>query len=309
MNIYACTHAPRYTVDNQNGYADLDRFLRSAEKDRFGVHHIVEYPEIADLILYVKAGRPDCKDILSDPIYRAYAQKCFLVESSDNPFPYLPGVYTCIHRLCYTRSRTRTGFYQKILSDHDPLQDCNGSYVYLCSFMGRFSTHPVRARLAPLAGRDIMIENVVPSPASEMAAVNTKRRRYSEVMAQSAFILCPRGYGVSSFRLFEAMRAGRCPVIISDDWIPPEGPLWESCSIRIRERDVPRLPRLLDARLEDAERLGGMARLVWDDWFSETSSFHRIIEWCLDIDRCRRFREPIARKTVLWRKALHQYSR
>jgi Exostosin family len=45
--------------------------------------------------------------------------------------------------------------------------------------------------------------------------------RYITVLQQSAFILCPIGKGPSSMRIFEAMRAGRAPVIISDAWDPP----------------------------------------------------------------------------------------
>ncbi len=38
----------------------------------------------------------------------------------------------------------------------------------------------------------------------------------------------PRGIGASSVRIFEAMRAGRAPVIISDDWIVPPVGDWGS---------------------------------------------------------------------------------
>ncbi len=309
MNIYACTHAPRYTPDNPNGYAELDRFRRSALNDRFGVHHLVDNPGNADMILYVKAARPDCKDILNDPMYRTNPSKCFLFEAADNPFPYLPGVYACIHRLCYSQGRTRTGFYQKISSNIEPLVPPGDAYDYLCSFMGRFETHPVRSRLASLHSKDILIENMSCGSSHDIDLVNMEGHNYTELMAKSAFVLCPRGYGVSTFRLFEAMRLGRCPVIISDGWVPPVGPRWETCSIRIRECDIRRLPAILESRLDEAITLGRTARIVWDEWFSEFSSFHRIIEWCLEIDRCRRLPEIAARKIVLWKKPIHKYAR
>ena len=31
--------------------------------------------------------------------------------------------------------------------------------------------------------------------------------------------------------------------------------------------------------------MGRVARAAWVDWFSETASFHRIVEWCLDLSR------------------------
>jgi Exostosin family len=38
-----------------------------------------------------------------------------------------------------------------------------------------------------------------------------------DLMADSRFVLCPRGEGLSSIRLFETMAVGRIPVIIADD--------------------------------------------------------------------------------------------
>ena len=65
---------------------------------------------------------------------------------------------------------------------------------------------------------------------------------YLSTLLDSRFVLCPRGYGTSSYRLFETMRLGRVPVIISDEWVPPLGPSWLNCSIRISEKRVRELP-------------------------------------------------------------------
>jgi hypothetical protein len=40
---------------------------------------------------------------------------------------------------------------------------------------------------------------------------------WRETIADSKFVLCPRGEGLSSIRLFETMSSGRVPVIIADD--------------------------------------------------------------------------------------------
>ena len=44
------------------------------------------------------------------------------------------------------------------------------------------------------------------------------------------------------------MKSGRAPAIVSDDWEPPAGPDWESFSVRIAERDIERVPEILEAR-------------------------------------------------------------
>ena len=106
---------------------------------------------------------------------------------------------------------------------------------------------------------------------------------YLSLLMRSKFILCPRGIGTSSWRLFETMKAGRVPVIISDQWVPPEGPSWLECSIRVPESEVMLIPEMLERREVDASKLALAARKVWDDWFSSEAVFHRIVEWCLAI--------------------------
>lgn len=124
-------------------------------------------------------------------------------------------------------------------------------------------------------------------------------RDFAEMMRKSAFTLCPRGAGTSTFRLFETMKAGRVPVILSDAWVPPEGPAWESFSLVVAERDVMRLPQILEAREPEAATMGGLAREQWESWFSESASFHRIVEWCLSIKQSRRRPERLMRAVAL----------
>ena len=50
-------------------------------------------------------------------------------------------------------------------------------------------------------------------------------------------MICPRGWGSSSIRLFEVMEMGRVPVIISDAWVN-EAPKWADFSVRVSEADV-----------------------------------------------------------------------
>src|SRR5204863_9824065 len=116
---------------------------------------------------------------------------------------------------------------------------------------------------------------------------------------QSKFCLCPRGRGPSTWRLYEALRAGRPPVIISDDWVPPaiDGG-WEQCSIRVAERDVERIPEILREREPDAERMSAEARRVWQEWFSLETFFHRMADWCLALQARRTLAEHLARHTV-----------
>jgi hypothetical protein len=85
--------------------------------------------------------------------------------------------------------------------------------------------------------------------AASEAELQRARTRYAEVIARSKFVLCPRGHGPSSFRLYEALAAGRVPVVISNNWLAPPRIDWSRCIVRVGEKDVRGLPRLLE-RLE-----------------------------------------------------------
>jgi hypothetical protein len=80
------------------------------------------------------------------------------------------------------------------------------SKKYSASFLGTVRHHPLRVEMAQqLASRsDIYLNN------------GMKSRVFVQKMLESYIALCPRGYGGSSFRLFEAMQLGIVPLVISD---------------------------------------------------------------------------------------------
>ena len=125
-------------------------------------------------------------------------------------------------------------------------------------------------------------------------------RYFAAVLRDSQFILCPRGAGAATPRFFETMKAGRVLVILSDTWVPPEGPRWPSFSLRIPERDVDLVPHVLERHQAHAAGMGKLAREEWERWFSESVCFHRLVEWCLDIQRARRWPERLSQRFVLW---------
>ncbi|MBA2269339.1 MAG: exostosin family protein [Chthoniobacterales bacterium] len=61
-------------------------------------------------------------------------------------------------------------------------------------------------------------------------------RRYADITKASKFVLCPRGLSVSSIRLFETMKMGRVPVILSDGWVEPPGPAWANSLSALAKR-------------------------------------------------------------------------
>jgi glycosyltransferase involved in cell wall biosynthesis len=104
--------------------------------------------------------------------------------------------------------------------------------------------------------------------------------RYIAVLSRSKFVLCPRGEGTSSFRMFEALACGRVPVVLSDGWIGPAGINWSSCSVRIREADVASVAARLEMLEPRWPSMSAAARAVYDEWFAPDVWFHQAIEQC-----------------------------
>jgi hypothetical protein len=114
---------------------------------------------------------------------------------------------------------------------------------------------------------------------------------------KSRFMLCPRGQGMASIRLFDAMQMGVAPVIISDKWIRPEGPDWESFAVFVAERDIARLPEILTVHESRWREMGQLAHAAWDKWFRAEDEFNYIVDSLAHIKTNRVIPERVMRLT------------
>ncbi len=101
------------------------------------------------------------------------------------------------------------------------------------SFTGA-NTHPVRKSLVDVLGKHapISIDSV-----SKIA--------YNEQLSKSIFALCPRGYGVTSFRIAEAMQHGCIPVYISDEFWEPFNLPFTEYGVKVKLEDIHLIPDIL----------------------------------------------------------------
>jgi hypothetical protein len=204
----------------------------------------------------------------------------FVWDYCDLPAGRDPGFYCSLPRPLFDPRRHRSTCYPIRYNECVCPGDL-GEARFLFGFMGGI-TSGLRARLvASLRSqtRPGEMQLVVSAgPWSQMfdrSGIPLKQQ-YAQALRESRFFLCPRGNGVGSVRLFETMQAARVPVIISDDYVPPAGIAWDSCSVRVRERDVVRLPALLRARDGDWPRLAANARRVWEEHFSDFALLVRL---------------------------------
>jgi hypothetical protein len=279
-SAYLLSAAPASRRDPK-AYLDLEQMRDSAGADRFGVHEVVDDPGEADVILFVEtsgAAGYYFERVRRHPVYRAFRSRSYLFCSTDRVVPLLPGIYASIEARQYRPAWTRSGHYLGV-KERGPLRykpDRSPSWLY--SFVGSATTNRFRARIMDLQHPEALIIDIDSEPPAD-----DPLKRFADSIHDSSFVLCPRGGGTSTFRLFEAMMLGRVPVIVSDQWVPPKGPDWPSFSLRVREGDLASVPELLESHTVHARAMGEAARAVWLDWFSEPVSFHRTIEWCLEL--------------------------
>lgn len=123
-------------------------------------------------------------------------------------------------------------------------------YIYksnkdiLCSFVGSI-THPIRSNIINTYRNDtdfvLNFQQWVPS-------ISTNHfLNFVEITSRSKYTLCPRGYGTSSFRLYECMQLNTIPVYVSDKHdLPWSDELnWEDFCVLIKDTEVKHIKDIL----------------------------------------------------------------
>jgi len=255
------------------------------------MHQVVANPVDADLIMLLGVFGMEPARLLGHPIYRTFPDRCAVYNEEDAYLPLVPGIYCSARRDEHSRIG-RVFSYAYISRNgrhHNPfLAEVSGERViqaaparrFLFSFQGG-STSMVRKRLFNLSfGReDVLIENTSSFHNWDGSQPGRRERqlRYAETIASSHFVLCPRGAGTGSIRFFEVMASGVAPVLISDDYELPVGPAWDEFLIRVAERDIARLPMILEGYVATAEERGRLAQRAFVEYFSIEHEFDQVV--------------------------------
>lgn len=207
--------------------------------------------------------------------YQRRPDATFAWDQGDHPTGRLPGLFCSLSRRLADPARHR-GFCYPLrmnrLVRECPPEDAK----HLFGFSGNV-TSPLRARLfaqlrdAAQSGEALLRETESLFMRIYSPETDIERARYVDDLRSCRFILCPRGNGLSSIRLFETLEAGRVPVIISDALLLPACVNWSDCAVLVPERDVARIPALLAARAGEWPRLARNARREWERCFGDTS--------------------------------------
>lgn len=256
----------------------------SAKSDPFKEHTLVDNPEEADVILFTEhhpPADPYFFKVLKDPIRLKYKNKSILYHDNPKPIPLMATLSPSIEKTYYNEKTCLSAPYIARQIENEAISSVEKEIIpkkYLYSFLGASRTHPIRHEILKLKHPESFLEDT--SDKDLWILTPDERRAYenqfADISKESLFVLCPRGVGVNSYRLYEVMQMGITPVIISDEWVPVDGPDWDSFSIRINENQIKEIPSILEARKKDALRMGKIARLTWEKYFSKDVSFHYI---------------------------------
>jgi hypothetical protein len=276
-NMNSCTPRRKLFITDIRAQGNPTWLVAGALLKRYGssCFEIAKTIEEADIVLYLENGYVGLADLpgLIRRVQGAPSAMHFIFSESDWPFPVLPGAYPSLSKPCpwghswsFLPTFGLTG-REATVSDAEP--------QFLFSFLGRVATHPVRRKVRLLDSASTPCLDVADGP--ERFPCFDFLETYAQLLGQSRFILCPRGFGVSSIRIFETMSVGRVPVIISDAWQPSPGVPWQEFSVTVPERDVSNIPIVLGKLESKAQVMGQLARQVFDTHFARGIFLDRLL--------------------------------
>lgn len=145
-----------------------------------------------------------------------------------------------------------------------------------CSFIGSL-THPIRNRLlSALYEKPGVLINA--SEWKEKIQPNAAAT-FKNVASHSIFSLCPRGYGSTSYRLYESIQLGSIPVYVSDRHLLPWNDEidWKEFSVIVSPQEIDSLHSRLTS-MSGKEVRGMQEKLdgLWEKHFSVEASCNHI---------------------------------
>ena len=287
---------------------------RAAAEDRFQRHALTDDPGAADLILFVDPHL--CADwrlraLSAHPLVREYRAKVLVYNERDHPWCVLPGLYCSMPASRFDERRQRACAYYGAIDLAEEAR-LHAPADLLFSFLGSRS-HPIRRQVLRLTHPRALVEDTsgfLFYDRSNPDAYDRQKAHYLETLLRSKFVLCPRGAGTASIRLFETLAAGRVPVILSDEWVAPPGPDWKQCALQFAEADIASIPERLEAAEAQYPALSAGAQAIHLEWFASGVIFHRLLEECAGLLAARaadlRPRRNLRYAELAWQQAKQQ---
>jgi hypothetical protein len=158
----------------------------------------------------------------------------------------------------------------------------NSNKKYLASFIGSNSNY-LRENLEKiyLNNPKFYIKNKF-NPEMKSSSFG-ELQFFINVSLQSYFILCPRGFSPTSYRLYESLHLKRIPVYISDIfWLPYEDEInWNDICVFIKPEQINSLEEILNEELKSGNYQKKLKYIneISDQYFTFEAIFSKIIEY------------------------------
>jgi hypothetical protein len=274
-------------------------------------HELASSPEESDMVMLCGSFARNPESLTGHPLVSRFRRKCVVYCEDDSYLPLLPGVYTSPLRGVSTwlgRVRSHAyvasyGYYaNEAVNEAGKAPPTGlGPKDLLFSFEGSPNSR-LRLRLfkMQLAPEEALVRDTSKQYKHfdhRASGRQWGQQRYVETMERSRFVLCPRGAGTGTLRLFEAMSLGAAPVLLSDRYVLPRGPKWDEFLVRVRERRAGRVAAILRASASSSTVRGRQARESWEQWFAPDVLFDGLVDAAADTMRCSRRVEPLFRLT------------
>lgn len=118
---------------------------------------------------------------------------------------------------------------------------------YKVGYAGR-DTHPLRVRMNRVLSH-------LPQYKFASNIDHNRTEVFRDILYNSVFALCPRGFGPASFRMYEALQMQCVPIYISDDfWLPFTNDIeWGKMCLLVKGDEIETIPEKVDFLLESGE--------------------------------------------------------
>jgi len=104
---------------------------------------------------------------------------------------------------------------------------------------------------------------------------------FVDLTIKSTFCICPRGYGLNSFRLYEAMQLGCIPVIVTDElYLPWSDELdWNTFAVIVHENLINNLEEILQSYSNELIlKMQNKLQEIYPKYFNMNGMYNNIIE-------------------------------
>ena len=143
-----------------------------------------------------------------------------------------------------------------------------------CSFVGS-NTHHIRSALFNTHKDKYYFSQSNWSP----SITTDKFEHFKNIASRSKFSLCPRGYGPSSFRLYEVMQLNSIPIYVSDiHYLPFTDELdWNEFCVLVNSNEIQNLQSILQSIDENKyNKMISRMNYVYENYFTLESTCKQI---------------------------------